>query len=145
MQFLRQLHLIALILFVTTAAAAQQTATAKPASPTGIDNDFIQKQFGDTCTLVPATPPLKADLDGDGIEDIVIVARCRNPLPDQAEYNFKVIDPYNTYFGFGDPKVTTQFATEDPNRRGVSLLIIHGAGPEAWRAAPPKAKFLIIN
>jgi len=145
MQFLRQLHLIALVLFVATAAAAQQPATPKSSPPTGIDNDFIQKQFGDTCTLVPAPPPLKADLDGDGIEDIVIVARCRNPLPDQAEYNFKVVDPYNTYFGFGDPKVTTQFATEDPNRRGVSLLIVHGTGPEAWRAATPKAKFLIIN
>jgi len=145
MQFLRKLHLIAPILLFALAAAAQQPATPKSSPPTGIDNDFIQKQFGDTCTLVPAPPPLKADLDGDGVEDIVIVARCRNPLPDQTEYNFKVIDPYNTYFGFGDPKVTTQFATEDPNRRGVSLLIIHGAGPEAWRAATPKAKFLIIN
>ena len=145
MQFLRKLHLIAPILLFALAAAAQQPATPKSSPPTGIDNDFIQKQFGDTCTLVPAPPPLKADLDGDGIEDIVIVARCRNPLPDQAEYNFKVVDPYNTYFGFGDPKVTTQFATEDPDRRGVSLLIIHGTGPEAWRAATPKAKFLIIN
>ena len=25
------------------------------------------------------------------------------------------------------------------------LLVIHGAGPEAWRAATPKAKFVIIN
>src|SRR5579864_84240 len=132
MQSLRQFHLIALLLLSALTAAAQQPASAKSAPASGIDNDFIQKQFGDTCTLVPAPPLLKADLDGDGIEDIVIVARCRNPLPDQAEYNFKVVDPYNAYFGYGDPKVTTQFATEDPNRRGVSLLIIHGTGPEAW-------------
>src|SRR5437588_651227 len=44
-----------------------------------------------------------------------------------------------------DTKVTTHTATEDPNRLGVSLLIIHATGPEAWRAATPKAKFLIIN
>ena len=88
---------------------------------------------------------MKADLDGDGVEDIVVVARCRNPLVDQAGYNFKVVDPYNTYFGFGDPKVTTEFASEDPEGRGVSLLIIHGAGPEAWRTETPKAKFLVIN
>jgi hypothetical protein len=25
------------------------------------------------------------------------------------------------------------------------LLVIHGAGDEAWRAAVPKAKFVIIN
>lgn len=25
------------------------------------------------------------------------------------------------------------------------LLVIHGAGPEGWRAATPKAKFVIIN
>jgi hypothetical protein len=110
-----------------------------------VDNDFIQKQFGDTCTLMPGPAPIKGDLDGDGIEDIVIVARCKNPLPDQTEHNFRVIDPYNDYFGFGDPKVTTQFASEDPESRGVSLLVIHGAGADAWRAATPKAKFMIIN
>src|SRR5438270_3946674 len=128
MQFLRQLHLIALVLFVATAAAAQQPATAKSAPPAGIDNDFIQKQFGDTCTLVPAPPPLKADLDGDGIEDIVIVARCRNPLPDQAEYNFKVVDPYNIYFGFGDLKVTTKYVTDIRSRSDVSMLFSHVTG-----------------
>jgi hypothetical protein len=142
MQFPRPLHIPLLFLFALT-APAQQLPT--PKSPPAIDADFVQKQFGDTCTLVPGPAPLKADLDGDGIEDIVIVARCRNPLPDQAEYNFKVVDPYNSYFGFGDPKVTTEFASEDPDRRGLCLLIIHGSGPDAWQAATPKAKFLVIN
>jgi hypothetical protein len=27
----------------------------------------------------------------------------------------------------------------------VSLLIIHGDGPDAWRSDKPKAKFLLIN
>lgn len=145
MQFSRfafSLVLLALALPLHSQQAPSQTNAGNSSK---IDNDFIQKQFGDTCTLMPGPAPIKGDLDGDGIEDIVIVARCKNPLPDQTEHNFRVIDPYNDYFGFGDPKVTTQFASEDPESRGISLLVIHGAGADAWRAATPKAKFMIIN
>ena len=110
-----------------------------------VNQEFVQKQFGDSCTLVPGSTPLKADLDGDGVEDIVVVARCTNPLADEEQYSFKVIDPYNAYFGYGDPKLTTQFASEYPDSRALSLLIIHGVGAEAWRSDPPKAKFLVIN
>jgi hypothetical protein len=125
------------------------TLSAQPASvpvapKLSIDNDFVQKQFGSTCALI-GIEPLKADLDGDGIEDIVIPARCTNPMMDQTENSFVVIDPYDSFFGYGNPKITTQFSTEDPERRGFSLLVIHGAGPEAWRAAAPKAKFIIVN
>ena len=129
---------------VSLALQAQQSATHPKAAP-AVDNDFVQKEFGATCTLVAGPPPLTADLDGDGIEDMVIVARCLNPLMDQTENNYKVVDPYNSFFGYGDPKITTQFASEDPQGRGLSLLIIHGSGPEAWRSANPKAKFIIIN
>ena len=86
-----------------------------------------------------------ADLNGDGAEDIAIAARCTNPMMDQAERNYRVIDPYNAFFGYGDPKITTTFASEDPERRGLVLLIIHGSGPDAWRAMTPKAKFMLIN
>jgi hypothetical protein len=110
-----------------------------------VDDDFIQKQFGSTCKLMPGPLPMKGDLNGDGIEDLVVAARCTNPLGDQAEDNFEVIDPYNHFFGYGSPKVTSQFASEDPATRGLVLLVIHGAGDEAWRAAVPKAKFVIIN
>lgn len=89
--------------------------------------------------------PLAADLDNDGIEDLVIPARCTNPMMDQAENTFVVVDPYNSFFGYGNPKVTTQFASEDPDRRGYALLVIHGTGAEAWHAAVPKAKFIIVN
>lgn len=143
MQPIRSSIFILALLFGSLLASGQDSPASKPGAP--VDNDFVQKQFGDTCSLVPGPSPLKADLDGDGVEDIVIVARCRNPLPDQAEYNFRVVDPYNSYFGFGDPKITTEFASEDPERRGISLLIIHGSGPDAWRSATPKAKFLVIN
>ena len=121
---------------------AQQTP---PPSSSLVDDDFIQKQFGSTCKLMAGPPQLKADLDGDGIEDLVVAGHCTNPLTDQTEDNFTVIDPYNAFYGYGNTKITTQFASEDPAVRGLVLLVIHGTGPEAWRAATPKAKFVIIN
>jgi len=126
--------------FTLSAIAASVPPTAKPT----VDNDFVQKQFGATCSLI-GIEPLIADLDGDGVEDIVIPARCTNPMMDQVENSFVVVDPYNSFFGYGNPKVTTQFASDDPERRGYSLLVIHGAGSEAWHSATPKAKFIIVN
>jgi len=87
---------------------------------------------------------LTADLDGDGVEDAIIVARCKMPLSDQAAHNYSVTDPYFTNYGYGNPRITAQFNTSDPNRQNL-VLIIHGAGKEAWRAATPKAKFVLIN
>ena len=136
------LRLIFVCLALSFISLAQQ---AKPAASPAVDDDFIQKQFGSTCKLMAGPPQLKADMDGDGIEDLVVAARCTNPLADQAEDNFTVVDPYNTFFGYGNTKITSQFASEDPAQRGLVLLVIHGAGPEAWRAATPKAKFVIIN
>jgi len=129
-----------IVLGFALSATAQQ-----PPAASAVDNDFIQKQFGSTCTLMAGPPQVKVDMDGDGIEDLVVAARCMNALLDQAESNFTVIDPYNSFYGYGNTKITTQFATEDPATRGLVLLVIHGAGPEAWRAAVPKAKFVIIN
>ncbi|HXZ42129.1 MAG TPA: hypothetical protein VEG68_15395 [Terriglobales bacterium] len=125
-------------LCLATGTVAQQTPGPS------VDNDFVQKQFGSNCALIEL-PPLTADLDGDGVEDIVIPARCTSPMMDQAEENYVVVDPYNAFFGYGNPKITTQFATDDPARRGFSLLVIHGAGADAWHSATPKAKFMIVN
>jgi hypothetical protein len=123
---------------------AAQPAYVLPVAKPAVDNEFVQKEFGSTCSLI-GLQPLMADLDNDGVEDIVIPAKCTNPMMDQAENGFVVVDPYNSFFGYGNPKVTTQFSSEAPERRGYSLLIIHGAGPEAWHATVPKAKFLIVN
>jgi len=114
-------------------------------APPRITNDFVQQQFGKDFTLVPEIGVLVGDLDGDGVEDAVIAARCRNPLLDEAEYNYTVLDPYYSFYGYGNPKVTMSFGDDNPARRGLVVLIIHGAGSEAWRAAKPKAKFVIIN
>jgi hypothetical protein len=110
-----------------------------------IDNAFVRSQFGDQFTLVPEVPPVFGDLDGDGVQDVVIAARCKNALLDQASHKYRVIDPYNEYFGFGDPRMTTTFSEGDPAARGLVTLIIHGSGPEAWRSAEPKAKYVIVN
>jgi hypothetical protein len=90
-------------------------------------------------------PQFVGDLDGDGVDDLVIAARCKNPMADQAEYGFHVADPYNSFLGFGDVKVTSTFASDAPERKGVSLLIVHGVGAEAWRSDKEKPKFLLIN
>ena len=41
--------------------------------------------------------------------------------------------------------MTTTFSEGVPERRGLVVLIIHGAGKDAWRSPTPKAKFVIVN
>jgi hypothetical protein len=150
MSFRRWLLLPALALLLTLAATAQKKqpppppAHAKAPSP-GVTDDFIHKQFGDNCSLLAGPPQFVADMDGDGIEDLVVAAKCKNPMADKVEYTFVVADPYNSALGYSDVKVTSTFASDEPDRRGLSLLIIHGAEKDAWRADVPKAKFLLIN
>jgi hypothetical protein len=119
-------------------------APAKTPSP-AVNNDFIRKQFGESCSLVGGPQQFEADLDGDGNLDLLVAARCTNPIADQAEFAFKVIDPYNAFMGFGDVRVTSTFASDAPERRGLGLLIIHGAEKDGWRAETPKSKFVMIN
>ena len=129
----------------TPAKALPQAAIEQTSSTVLVNSEFVKRQFGSEFTLLPSFAPLTADLDGDGVEDVVIAARCKNPLIDQAEHDYKVLDPYDSFYGFGDPKVTTKFSEEDPLYRGLVLLIIHGAGSEGWRAEATKSKFVIIN
>ncbi len=117
---------------------------AKSPSPT-VTDELIHKQFGDNCSLLAGPPQFVADLDDDGIDDLVVAAKCKNPMADKDEYSFVVADPYDTSLGYSDVKVTSTFASDAPERRGISLLIIHGTEKDAWRAETPKAKFLLIN
>jgi hypothetical protein len=126
---------------ISSAAVAQNVAAPSPA----LDNDFVRQQFGDSCSLAPQFPPITGDLNGDGVEDVVIVARCKNALIEQAEKNYKVIDPLDSFYGYGNPSITTGFAPDDPKLRGIALLVIHGSGAEGWRSPAPQAKFVIIN
>jgi hypothetical protein len=119
-------------------------AHAKSPVP-AVTDEYVHKEFGDNCSLLAGPPQFVADLDGDAVEDVVIAARCKNPLADQAEYGFHVVDPYNSFLGYGDVKVTSTFASDEPERKGVCLLIVHGVGPEAWRSNKEKPKFVLIN
>ena len=48
-------------------------------------------------------------MDDDGIDDLVVAAKCKNPMADKDEYSFVVADPYDSFLGFGDVKVTSTF------------------------------------
>jgi hypothetical protein len=148
--FLRVL-LISLAIAVASATLSAEKkqpppppARAKSPMP-AVTDEYIHKEFGDNCSLLAGPPQFVADLDGDGVDDLVIAGRCKNPMADQAEYGFLVADPYNSFLGFGDVKVTSTFNSDAPERKGVCLLIVHGVGPEAWRSEKPKPKFLLIN
>lgn len=147
-----------LVLILVSATTAQQESkeptkpptvtpppSALPPTPAWVD-EMVKKQFGPEFSVVDDFAPalITVDLDGDQVEDCVIVGRSKNPLVDQRDYGFKVLDPHNAYFGFGNPKITWDFNMRDPLRNRF-LLVIHGAGTEAWRAAAPKAKFVLIN
>jgi hypothetical protein len=140
--------LVALLLAYPAAQSKKEPppppAHAKSPSP-AVTDEFIHQQFGDNCSLVAGPPQFVADLDDDGIDDLVVAAKCKNPMADKDEYSFVVADPYDSFLGFSDVKVTSTFASDEPERRGLSLLIIHGADKDAWRNEKPKAKYLLIN
>jgi hypothetical protein len=131
------------------AAGKKQPPPPPPARATSpepaVTDEYVHKEFGDNCSLMPGPPQFVGDLNSDGVDDLVVVARCKNPMADQAEYGFVVADPYNSFLGFGNVKVTSTFASDAPERKGISVLIVQGVGPEAWRSSKPKPKFLLIN
>ncbi len=141
------------LLMAACVAAAQspqtspQPAAAAPSS--GVDTaqiaTIVKQQFGDTFTL-PAkfpTPLITADFDGDGVEDVAIVANSKDPLPDSYAFKYEVADPYHAYFGFGNPKYTSSFRVDPEHNH--HLLVIFGNGKEGWHAAVPKSKFVLVN
>src|SRR5580692_3561453 len=155
MSYTRTAHLRTLLgLLVICATSATLAADKKqppppPAHATtpapAVTDEYVHKEFGDNCSVLAGPPQFVGDLDGDGVDDLVIAARCKNPMADQAEYGFHVTDPYDSFLGFGDVKVTSTFASDAPERKGVCLLVVHGVGPQAWRSDKPKPKFVLIN
>lgn len=153
---------LALIVSAASAQIPQSTTTDNPsqAVPEEIVA-IIKKQFGDGFEIATKksagtgfryriqpketwTPYLVGDLNGDGIEDLVVVARSKAPMAGEGAYHYKVIDPFFSAYGYGDPKITSTLASEDPDNRNL-LLVIHGDGAQAWRSQTPQAKFVMIN
>ncbi|HEX4605745.1 MAG TPA: hypothetical protein VH724_17220 [Candidatus Angelobacter sp.] len=142
------MKLLGNVLFLAACMAAAQSPQATPA-PAAVDAAqlaaTVKQQFGDTFT-VPAkfpTPVIIADFDGDGVEDVAIVANSKDPLPDSFAFKYQVADPYHAYFGFGDPRLTSSFRSDPEHAH--HLLVIFGSGKEAWHAATPKGKFVLVN
>ncbi|MGA7400893.1 MAG: hypothetical protein WCC99_04710 [Candidatus Sulfotelmatobacter sp.] len=148
------LRVLLVVLATVTASATLASAKKQPPPPPparatspvpAVTDAYVHKEFGENCSLLGGPPQFVGDLDGDGVDDLVIAARCKNPMADQAEYGFHVSDPYNSFLGFGDVKLTSTFASDELERKGLSLLIVHGVGPDAWRSDKEKPKFLLIN
>jgi hypothetical protein len=145
----RVLFALLIILAATAGLAADKKQPPPPAHARhpvpAVTDAYVHKEFGDNCSLLDGPPQFVGDLDGDGVDDLVVAARCKNPMADQAEYGFLVTDPYNNFLGFGGVKLTSTFASDSPERKGICLLIVHGVGAEAWNSDKAKAKFLLIN
>lgn len=133
------------LLFAATVAWGQ-TSPATDAAKLQPFVHLMQQQFGSSFTLAQKfpTPVITTDLDGDGVEDLVMVAESKDPLPDSFQYKYAVQDPYNSFFGFGDVRETVGMGRLDPTQNHA-LLVVFGAGAQAWHAATPKAKFVLIN
>lgn len=133
-------RIIPFLLFIASIALAQSSPLSKQNALTSQDKGYVSAQFGSDFVLLERFPVLTADLDGDGTEDAVFVAtRKNNPLLDEEKFHYKVVDPYDEYFGFGDPRVTSTFETQDTDEVKY-VLIVHD-----WHAATPKAKLVVLN
>jgi hypothetical protein len=142
-------RIVLLLALMCVSVWAQQPAagpaTAAPATPAPAAGPInpIQKvvldQFGEGFKLDPAFPPMPADYDGDGVEDLALIATSKNPMATSVEKNYKVVDPYNSYFGFGNPKYTTKLA-DFGDGTSHCILVMHD-----WKVGAPKLKFVIVN
>jgi hypothetical protein len=121
---------------LAVAVCSAGLAWAQAAAPPTPDAAQLAKLFGPAFQPLPGIPVLTADFDGDGAEDAVVAATAANPLADQVAFHYKVIDPYSSYFGLGDPEITVHFAGLGEKPR--VLLVVHN-----WRA--PKMKFVVLN
>lgn len=132
-----------IVLLLVAAATACAFAQPSDSVPAEITPQFFQQlaeqQFGPGYKLADKFEQYRADFDGDGKEDLALVLNGKDPLGNSVKFEYKVVDPYDAYFGFGDPKVTTRVGNfGDGFNRCIG--VIHD-----WKSSKPKAKFVIVN
>lgn len=121
------------------AEAAKETTNSKTGKPQSPLETLVEKQFGADFRVDMKFTPIYADFDGDGREDVAIIGFSKHPLGGSAEFKYTVVDPYDTYFGVGDPKITTNLAGFSDGSKHC-ILIIHD-----WKGETPKSKWVIVN
>jgi hypothetical protein len=140
-RFLEILGLIILLagaVFLAKELSAQ-TAPAKVPEQSSQKPDvaaLVAKEFGEGYKMATDIAPIFGDFDGDGKQDVAVVATGGNPLMGEGSHNYKTLDPYNASFGYGNPKVTMAFNTSEQAARYI--LILH-----SWQA--PLSKFVLVN
>jgi len=129
------------ISIVSSAAAEHQRSRAAAAEPPRFfscgDDELVTSNSARTVRAGRAS----AVYDGPRwrwLDDLVIAARCKNPMADRDEYSFQIIDPYDSFLGFSGRQSNIELCLRCPERRGLCLLIIHGDGPDAWRSEKPR-------
>ena len=137
---MKRMHIAAVIASLTIVISAHAASTTPPASEA---QTIISAQFGSQFVLLQDFPVLVGDFNGDGSEDAVFVATAHGGIQTTSD-RYRVFDPSSDYFGIGDPKITSQFASPYPDGPRY-LLIIHGNGTEGWHAKQPKERFVLIN
>lgn len=133
----------AMLLLVLLGAFEFQAQAADPL-PANDSQAVISVQFGSQFVLLQNFPVLTGDFNGDGYEDAVFVVTSKSGLQIDSGTGYRVIDPSSDYFGLGDPRITSQFATPLPGGPRY-ILIIHGNGKEGWHSKEPKGRFVLIN
>ncbi len=139
------LVLLASLVFAQQVPPAPGHTTTSRALDAATMTKIVHDQFGSGYKVLTEFAPLLSDFDGDGIEDLAVAAKAVNPLLNAVEYHYTVVDPYHSFFGYGNPKVMMEFGADDPRQQGHVILIVHGAAEGAWHAAQPKAKFVVVN
>ncbi|HVZ17770.1 MAG TPA: hypothetical protein VG897_11670 [Terriglobales bacterium] len=118
------------------AKEATDAQTGKTKSPLDV---LVEKQFGPDFSVDLRFQPMVADFDADGHEDLGLIGFSKNPLGGSAKFKYTVLDPYDSYFGIGDPKITTHFGGFGDGTSHC-ILFIHD-----WKGEAPKSKWVIVN
>jgi hypothetical protein len=141
---LLMVRFLAACLLLAAPLLAQPAVPPAAASPLADPAAYLARQFGSSFKLDPKVPPMFGDLDGDGNEDLILVGTSNTPLLSQEQFSFKVEDPYDAYFGTGNPKITSQFSLHfDGSSR--CFLIVFGWRLPAFPKSKKISKFVLIN